>query len=152
MSLIFFSGEELLPARLNALPNCKGVWLNPSGSSTTTSSSFADTASTSSVSFTKVDDQSRLRVDFHATCYVTGSVPDEVEFAVRFNSVDYLIAEGRLETASVHKQFSGVRIITVNAAAGTYTVQGRWRRSSGSGTITMDTNDFLSFAVSEAQE
>lgn len=151
MSLIFTVGQEFLPNHLNALANCACVNMHPSITATTNSSSFADTASTSSVSFTKVDADSRLRVDFHASCSVTGSVPSSAEFAVRINGVDYAIVKNTISVAALRKTFSGIQLIG-SIAAGTYTVQGRWRRASGSGTLAMDPNDTLSFTISEVQE
>lgn len=150
MSLIFTVGKEFLPAHFSALTNSVGVNMQFPGSSTTTSSSFADTATGSSVSFTKVDGASRIRVDFHATCYVT-AFSGVVEFAVRINGTDYAVVKMNVQTTSVHKQLSGVAVIS-SIGAGTYTVQGRWRRVSGSGTVTVDANDWLSFAVAEIQE
>lgn len=149
MSLIFIPGQELLSAHVNALASCSGVNVSPSG--TTTSSSFANIGGSTSVSFTKVDASSRLRVDLHVSCFVTGSVPDVAEFGVLINGTDYAIMKGTISAASIHKTFSGIRLIG-GIAAGTYTVQARWRRVSGSGTVTGDGDDRLSFAVMEVQE
>ncbi len=150
MSLIFTVGEQFQPEHLNALANCVGVNMDPAGSSTTTSSSFANTPANSQVSFTKVDADSRLRVDFHVTCYVTGSAVS-FEFAVEINGTDYPVIKGQLDTVSLHKQFSGVAAIS-SIATGTHIIQARWKRSSGGGTLTIDNNDKLSFAVTEIQD
>lgn len=147
MSLTFLYTQDLEINHLQALTNCKAVSVSAAG--TTTSTTYVDTPGSSSLSFTKIDNVSKLRVDFHASFYTTSSL-DFVGFGVRINSTDYDVHFFTALAANIHNQISRTVLIP-SISAGTYTVQGRWK-VTGSGTLTMTTNSQISFALSEVQE
>lgn len=122
---------------------------NACGSGTTTSSSYANFPATSSFSFTKQYSSSdtSLKVDLHVTSYAT-SVTSSVSFGVNINSTDTDVAQLTYNTANNHTQTSGTKVIT-GLAAGTYTVQIRWKRTGGAGTVTVDGADWVSMTVQE---
>lgn len=150
MSLIFRAGQKVRYPQVQALASCKNI-VDDGGTGTRTLSNFGTFPGTSSVSFTKYDGDSRLRVDFHVTLYFPTPTPDKAEFSVLISGVDYVIASMPFITSSSHKQCSAVAFIP-GIAAGTYTVQVRWRRVSGAGTMTSDLNDYMSMLISECQE
>lgn len=116
---------------------------------TTTSATYVNLAATSSMTFTKLHGSTALELALHATSFssATGTV---TRFAVRIDSVDYDVCQLFWNVANSHAQTSGVaKVGSGVVAAGSYTVQGRWRRVSGTGTLTRDTGDWLSMQVSE---
>lgn len=122
---------------------------NACGSSTTTSSSFANLPATSSFSFTKAQSTTKLVVHMHFTAYCTVAA-SALEVAVQVNSVDYTVAGSTYNTLSSHLQISGVHPnVAPGLAAGVYTIQARWRRASGTGTFNVDGADRLSILVEE---
>lgn len=121
-----------------------------SGTNTTTSATYVDmagTGSSTSFSFTKRYTGSRIRVDVSASMYVPANVSNVV-VGVRINGTDYDLYE---IPVLVNTRAFGVafRYIT-GVASGVYTVQARWRRSSGTGTLTRDTADWLSVSARES--
>jgi len=69
---------------------------------------------------------------------------------LQVNSVDYLVAHLYFNPTATHLPVSGVSIIGYGVlAAGTYTVTPRWKRLSGTGTMTVDTNDMFMFTLKE---
>lgn len=126
-----------------------------SGTDTCSSGTYqnlAGTGSQTSVTIEKKQDGSRLRIDMHAGFYSSATTSGAI-FGVRINSIDYDVAELRatLPAANAHLSASGVLYIS-GIAAGSVTVQGRWKRGEGAGTLTRDTLDRLSFSVKETVE
>ncbi len=118
-------------------------------SDTIASTSFANLGGSGhSFSFTKQRSNTRLRIDCSHTFTVTNA-DTGAEFGVRINGTDYRVATlpGSLSLTH-HFTASGVRHIS-GVPAGTYTVQGRWRRTNGTGTVTRDTNDWSSTSCME---
>lgn len=151
MSLIFRAGvDPIRYPQLQALSNCQVAAGQYSGSATTTSSSFANTQAAASVSFTKYDAASRLRVDVH-TALSSATAAADAEFAILINSTDYVVTNAVLTNITVHKQCSGVVFVS-GIAAGAHTATLRWRRTAGSGTLTVSSAYSFSIAVSECQE
>lgn len=122
-----------------------------SGGDTTVSGSMANMAgSPTSVSFVKRFSATALEVFLMPGFYITGAVAG-VDFGVLINGVDYLVTSQNQSNVALnnHVQLAGA-IKTSNALpAGTYTVQQRWRRLSGAGTITRDLNDLTTMVVRE---
>jgi hypothetical protein len=112
---------------------------------------FAPIASTTSSSYSTLYTSSSYRFSGHPLImFFSGSFRDSnasaefyaAEFAFRFDSgTDYIIARGAGNINYNHQAVSGHILIT--PSAGTHTVSLRWRRASGSGTMDIDTNDFL---------
>jgi hypothetical protein len=122
-----------------------------SSTDTTTSATYVNLAGTGSVtsfSFTKRYADTRIRVDLSAGFFVAGTGNSAARFGVQINGTDYDVVNRHINPASTHGEASGVRYIT-GVPAGAYTVQGRWRRSAGTQTLTRATDNWLSIAARE---
>ncbi|HLN64587.1 MAG TPA: hypothetical protein VK464_23940 [Symbiobacteriaceae bacterium] len=136
------------PALCLPTENVSGVF----SAGTTTSASYATLpnlvgGAAASVSIAKQLTSSKLRVDMHVTARAT-IVATIAKFGALVNNVDTDIALMRFDVTT-REQVSGTGIIGVGLEAGTYTVTGRWLRSSGTGVMTIDTADFFSMTVAE---
>jgi hypothetical protein len=119
-----------------------------SGTDTTTSGPYvnlAGTGSQTSFSFTKRFAASRLRVAMSAGMSTT--VASGAVFGVRINGVDYDVCAAA--TASGARAVGSGTAYISGVPAGTYTVQGRWKRWVGTSTLSRDVNDWLSIDVQE---
>lgn len=121
------------------------------GSNTTSSAVYVNMSgnTANSVSFPKRATRSAVEVFMSNTLYTTASAG--VEFGVSLNGTDYLVAALR-ETNSAtnsHQNVAGCVKIAGGLAAGTYTVQQRWRRTSGAGALNRDLNDWMTMYVKE---
>lgn len=151
MSLIFYAGQRLNAAHLAALANEEIKQLSP-GALNTTSATYVDITG-ASVSFTKIFAVTRVRFTLHLTHWVSAAIPTTADFAMRINAVDYPIAlTYRNDTIGNHQAASGIAVVPGGLAAGAYTVQARWKRSAGTGTVQLDSNDRISFSVREIRE
>lgn len=120
---------------------------NPGVADTTTSASYVNLAGTSSFSFTKRQTNTQIEVSMHSTCF-TNIIPASVRYGVNINSTDFDVCHLLLNLNLTHHQASGVRLCP-GVPAGVHTIQGRWRRTSGAGTLTRDAEDWLSISAKE---
>lgn len=121
-----------------------------SGTDTVAVTSYANlagTGSTTSFSFTKRYGSTRVRVQVCASLYasVAGS---GAMLGVRINGVDYDVLRVQCATANERYAPTGVAYLT-GIGAGTYTVQGRWKRDNGTATFTRDVFDWLTIDAQE---
>src|SRR5690348_468954 len=115
-----------------------------SGSDTTTSSSYVNLAGTGSVtsfSFTKALTSTRLIVRLEMGWQNATAVSD-MSAGVLVNGTDYECARQSLNTTTNIGYVAGFAIIT-GLTAGAYTIQGRWKRRSGTGTPTRSSTEWL---------
>lgn len=125
-----------------------------SGSDTTTSASYtnmAGTGATTSFTIKKAVSSTLLRVDLSATIYSSVATTGYA-LGVQINGVDTTLVQSLINPANQHTPVSGTAYISgLTAASGgtTYTVQARWKRISGTGTLTRDTNDWLTLTARE---
>jgi len=133
----------------NPLPHCAGTGLHTFGSGTTTSASFSDTPGASSLVFTKLSSTSRLFITAHLNTFSTvGSTKARFAVTVDGGANDTNIAEAVLSAANSVIGTSGSCILD-GVAAGAVTIQLRWRRVSGTGTLTMSTDQTYVITVCE---
>lgn len=129
----------------NALANCQ-VLNTALGSGTTTSGSYADMA-VAALTFTKQVNNSRLRIDISAAMFATvGST--KVRVGVAVNGSDFDIISFFISTANVVVPVVGSNIISVSGAS-ILTIQPRWLRVSGTGTLTTSSSEDISMVVQE---
>lgn len=114
---------------------------------TTTSATYVDMTGVL-VTITKKRADTVLRISGCFDSYVTVA-STETRFGVRVNAVDYDLKNLFFNPASQHLPSGGAEIIIPGLAAGSYTVQGRWRRVSGTGTLTRNGNDWYSLTAIE---
>jgi hypothetical protein len=127
------------------------------GTGALTSGSFVDMMEILPVTFTKVYDQTYVRVCVSAGAY-SSAASTSVRWAVRFTPQDagssYTAAD--VFTAFIHfneinthqSNYAGARATGI--PAGSYTCQLRWRRNTGSGSVFADTNDLFMMEIDEA--
>lgn len=115
----------------------------------TTSSTYVNMTGTSSFSFTKDYSDTDVKVEMALT-FFSSSTGSGVRYGVRINSTDYNVGKysQTLPTAGVHLPTSGIAFIS-GIPAGTYTVQGRWLRLAGAGTLSRASTDWLSISATE---
>jgi hypothetical protein len=116
----------------------------------TTYVSMAGTGSVTSFSLVKALTSTRTRIEMSATFY-TSVATSGARFGVLINGVDYDVCQLRADIpANQRLQVSGFIYIGASViAAGTWTVQGRWLRTEGAGTLTRDTGDWLAISARE---
>lgn len=114
---------------------------------TTTSATYVDMTGVA-VTIVKKRADTVLRVGGCFDSYVTVA-STETRFAVRVNAVDYDLKNLFFNPASQHLPSGGAEVIIPGLAAGSYTVQGRWRRVSGTGVLTRNGNDWYSLTAIE---
>lgn len=114
----------------------------------TTSATYVDMTDGANVSFTKRRADTRIKVDFRMGCFLTGVGNTRPSYAVRINGVDYEVVTQMVNPTSTHTTLSSIRYIS-SIAAGAYTVQARWLRAAGTGTIVRNADDWITLEVSE---
>jgi hypothetical protein len=102
---------------------------------------------TSSLAFTKDANATKLVVTLNtsATSTATATV---VRLAIRVAGTDYDCAHMAFNAAATHLPLH-CTIVIDSIAEGAQTIQARWRRVSGAGTIAQDTNDWINLTVQE---
>jgi len=146
--IIEASDNNDFETRVSALEAAGAGGLNTtSGGGTTTSASYVDVPSSSVTSITKVSSSTHLFVFLRATFYST-STSTAALFGVGIGGTDYDMGYMFQDTAFLRLPVSGIRIIS-GIAAGAVTVQGRWKRPSGAGTLTMLTSDHINITAVE---
>jgi hypothetical protein len=119
------------------------------GNDSTTSASYVNTVGTSSFSFTKDFASTRIKLDMHITSQVSVAATG-TRFGVSLNGTDYDVCQMVNPQANIRAQASGTTFIGSGLAAGTYTIQGRWKRVSGTGTCQrFVTDDWMSISAME---
>lgn len=122
------------------------------GADTTASASFSDLGNAQRT-FVKRFENTRLRMDFSASCYTT-AVNTGVEFGLQMliNVAGAgVVSTGPamlINTANEHTMMANFAYVS-GVTAGTYSIRPLWRRTSGAGTLTTDANDWMSYAVQE---
>lgn len=128
--------------------NNKSTLNTAQGAGTTTSATYVDLPAPSSLSFTKKYNASTKLIVTVCAGARSNAALTTVRFGVRINGVDTDVAHMEIPDANKHVALSGVTTVT-GLLAGTYTVQVRYRRTAGAGTLQVDSNDWLSLAVEE---
>jgi hypothetical protein len=72
-----------------------------------------------------------------------------VEFSLRVDGAgsEFILGEWNSNFADNHQHFGGTTLIT--PTPGSHTIEFRWRRITGAGTATFDSNDYYSVRVLE---
>lgn len=125
------SGMRLAPARLNAGDNGVKALVT---SGTLTSGTYLDVPGSTSFPFTKYSLASRIRVDMKVLAF-SDATSTGLRLGVRINGIDYDVALGYYTTANQYLPVSGFAIVTSGQVPGVYTLQARWRRTTGAGVI-----------------
>jgi hypothetical protein len=146
---LFSAGETITAAKLNAIGNNVSIG-NATGAGTTTSATYANVAATSSFTFAKLSSSTGLYVPISLICYAATNTA-VARLGVLIDGVDYdLVGSYPFGVAGQQQCVSGGDTIS-GIAAGVYTIQARWLRVSGSGTLTTDANGWISLSATEVQ-
>ena len=103
--------------------------------------------------FTKRLDSSAVRLDCAVSCYSAGAGNTAAQFGVDFVSTSgavyrFDVFAMLINPVSQHTPMSAFAKLP-GIPAGEYTVQAIWLRASGAGTLTVDSNDWISLMASE---
>lgn len=146
-----FATNEKVPAdKLNAMSGAKAIRNALGAMTNNTTANFQNLAGTSSLSFTKrrSASETNLKVFMVIGCRASGGIPMAIEIGVLINGTDYQLGHKELNASvNEHEHVVGADILT-GIAAGTYTVQGRIWRISGTN-FSIDSNDWISLIVEE---
>jgi len=115
----------------------------------TTSGTYVDITGASK-SFTKLSASADfdLIVLVNLSCFATVA-PTVVKIAVNVNGVDNDATLMPINSANVHTALPTGAVRITGLAANTYTVKARALRVSGTGTVTIDTNDTVTLVIQE---
>lgn len=141
---VFGSAPSSAANRVVSSVNKAGPAVNDS----TTSATYVSLTDSSSVSIVKNRSDTQLSVDLRVSCFLTGATNSKPSFAVQVNSTDYEIVASLINPVSTHEFMAGLRLIS-GIPAGTYTVQARWLRVSGTGTLNRNSDDWFGLTVYE---
>jgi hypothetical protein len=130
-------------ARALAVPH--SVVTNGAGSTTMTSATNVDLGVSATI--TKLYADTVLAVDLSVAAFSTAT-NTEARFAVRVNSVDTDVFSLFFNPASQH-MFGMGSILLSGVPVGSQAVTVRWRRLSGTGTLTRNSSDWHSLKVTE---
>lgn len=123
------------------------------GNGTNATTAFANVPAPSSMSFTKkyAGDKTKLIIYLKMSLRVTaGTVPTVAKIGVNISggSGDHEVDHAVLHVSATHYTMVGLRELT-GFAAGTYTIQARYRPVSAGVTIGTDGNDYITLHVRE---
>lgn len=131
----------------------------PNPAQNTTSSSYSDQPAGVSFRMVKRFDDTDLRVGLSQTLYSTATNTlataavriagtAGTDTATTFTAVDLAMNVLRFDIAAAHQPIAGFARQT-GMPAGDYTLTARWRRTSGTGVVTQDQNDFVMIEADE---
>jgi hypothetical protein len=121
---------------------------------TTSSATFVDMPTGTSLPIVKVKDATNLRI--FMTCSLSATTTS-VLFTIGANITN---ADGSISSdvncivrafnpASTHQDWSGGTVTSLSLPAGSYTITGRWLKRSGTGNLSVNTDDGVTIAVKE---
>lgn len=130
----------------------------PGGTSAMTSGTFVDLAEIDPITFDKAFDGTYVRIGLSAGAYCEGSPNTAVRFGLRLTPVedngtvagDAALTHIYFNAVSTHLgAYHTVRYGPFDLNAGRYSVQVRWRRSTGSGSVKCDDQDLFAIELDE---
>lgn len=119
----------------------------PASVTDNTSSTYINMPGSSSLAFNKAASNSTVTVTVSVTLYAITTAPDTAFVGVNIDSTDYDCGKLLINTLSNHNQVS-CSVVISGVSAGSKTAQLRLKRT-GSGAIRMDSNDWITIAVTE---
>lgn len=119
-------------------------------SGTIAASSYANLPGSSSVTLTKRLASTKLQVDIVQTFYNSGAAGTDFMIGVRIGSTDYDCGSMFHDNTLLRLPCIGYQLIA-GIGAGSVTVQGRWKRNSGTGTGNVIGSDRFTLRVVEVR-
>lgn len=83
------------------------------------------------------------------TAFATTPATSSYSFGALINGTDYLLGGNFYNTISDHRSFVAENKVATGVAAGSYTVQFRIKRDTGTGSMRFDLSDFVTIAAQE---
>lgn len=146
------AGTRLTAAFLNAIQlGANGFSVAQAGTNDTLNSGSwtTMTGTTTSVPFTKRAAHTAVVIAMGMSAESNATAASVFEFGVLLNGTDYRVGQMR-PPVSTRLNSSGFNVIANGLAADAYTIQGRWRRTSGTAQITrFASDDFLTILALE---
>ena len=137
-------------AQLFFIPEKALINTTPSGTLTTSSATYADVdGSNMEVTITKKMPDTNICIDLRASSFST-DVNTVLRFGIYVSSTDYDIAYQYFNISFAHLYASGAIIIS-GLPAGSHTFRLRWKRLSGSGIVTINTDDRVILIAEEVR-
>jgi hypothetical protein len=121
---------------------------------TTTSATYVDQPTSPTANLVKARDTTQLRVRIAMSLYVTAQ-PTVVRAGIRLTNTEAAVDFDQdvirmcLNAANSHQGYAGTITTSASLPGGNYSATARWLRVSGSGTVTVDSNDQISIEVEE---
>jgi hypothetical protein len=131
-----------------------GINTSPAGDNTTTSGTYANFPGTSSFSFTKNAASTKLVVNISLSLWDAANMNTLAKVGVLVNGTDVDCGQFFFSTPAsgtelaVHRPIA-CSVVISSVPAGSQTIQVRWSRASGTGTLHFDSNDRLSATAQE---
>ncbi len=142
-------GQDVAGGPKDAAGSCAGIGAAyTAGVQTTTLAAYSNVTMPATLTLAKLFTATRIKIDLHTTHYWQTAI-GTVMFAVLINGVDYDVAQYGTNLVGDRLQVSGTAYVASGLAAGSYSVQLAWKRVSGTGTVTIDNNDWLSLSAME---
>jgi hypothetical protein len=117
------------------------------GPLTTVSAAYIDVTGVT-FNFVKEYASTRVCLDGSGAGFATVATNTVAQFGVSLGGVDYDLFNITWNPINEHLAHSGINYVATGLAAGTYTVQLRWKRTAGTGTANIG-NDFFSLSARE---
>lgn len=158
VGLIRYEGEWIITINYTLRTLGAGSFYSQLTADTTTSGTFVDLASGPTVVMKKYRDETMLSIDLSISMYYTFGSDSATtpELACSLLSEDLLttfdqvLVRMTINPRSVHTMITGGATTAAIPGGQNYTCVARWRRAAGvNGTLTTDTNDYITFRVRE---
>jgi hypothetical protein len=155
VGLIRFEGEWIVVGNYTAR-----TWADElvgfafTSTSTYSLATFADMPSSPAASFVKARDSTQLQIRLNLSCRSATAASTIGEFGLLITfpdatTLDQVVFRRVFNTADAHQDMSAGLTTNLTLPAGPYGLTARWRRVSGSGTLTVDVNDSVTMGVKE---
>lgn len=142
------AATNFVTARLGvAVPSNVESFNELEGSDTTTSAAYVDLAAPSSVTFTKRNVDTKILCQLNVVVFAAADTA-RADFAIAANGVDHDIISCFISNIAVNESVSGV-VELPDIPTGVHTIQVRWRRGSGAGTLTIGSPNRISLMAME---
>lgn len=141
-----YDGTEWLAPAIQ-VPHTDVSTITPTTARAINPATFADFPDGTALAITKLRDDTKLVVSFQGSAYADAT-SISVEWGLEIDGTDYGACVFHFTSANVHSGMAQLSEIT-GVDAGSYDAQLRWRNMSGVNQVKVDTNNRLSFSITE---
>ena len=117
---------------------------------TTASGTYADLPGGGfAFDFNKRYTGSSIRIDFSQSFVNTVTANNRIDFAVLINGTDYPVVSLNPNVINQHACAAATAYVAAGLTHNSYTIKGRWKRGTGTGTASINTDDWTAIAAEE---